>query len=119
MDEWMNMDSYLQKWWAGNWDWETILIYKNQWKQLNIIKSLTGLPDDNAVGYGSAVLVVSRTLVRPLVGLGLFPADVNNQSPWAGLHQNFGVFLYVEVGPISRPGKARINKNNNYHCFLG
>lgn len=77
---------------------------------LTIVMGLTGLSDDNPVGYSRAVLVVSRTLVRSLISLRLLPADVNDQSPWTGLHQDFGVFLYIEVGPISRPGKTRTDK---------
>lgn len=46
----------------------------------NIIRNLTGLSDENAVGYSGAVLVVCRTLVCSLIGLSLFPADVNDQS---------------------------------------
>lgn len=77
---------------------------------LSIVMGLTGLSDDNPVGYSRAMLVVSRTLVRSLISLRLLPADVNDQSPWTGLHQDFGVFLYIEVGPISRPGKTRTDK---------
>lgn len=46
----------------------------------NATKSLTGLPDDDLVGHRRAMLVVRRALVRPLVGLRLLPADVNDQS---------------------------------------
>lgn len=70
------------------------------------MKSLTGLPDDDLVGQRRAVLVVRRALVRPLVGLRLLPADVNDKSSRAGLHHDFGVLLQVEMGPVSRPGEA-------------
>lgn len=70
------------------------------------MKSLTGLPDDDLVGQRRAVLVVRRALVRPLVGLRLLPADVNDKSSRAGLHHDFGVLLHVEMGPVSRPGEA-------------
>lgn len=66
-------------------------------------KSLTGLSDDDLVGECRAVLVVGRALVRPLVGLRLLAADVDDQSPRTGLHQDFGVLLQVKVGSVSRP----------------
>lgn len=71
------------------------------------ISGPTGLPDDNFVGDCGAVVVVGRALVRPLISLGLFSADVNDQSSRTGLHQDFGVFLDIEVGPISCPRKTR------------
>lgn len=71
---------------------------------------LTGLPDDNFVGDCGAVVVLSCALVRPLVSLGLFSANVNDQSSRTGLHQDFGVFLNVKVGPISRPRKTRMRQ---------
>lgn len=52
------------------------------------------------------------TLVRPLVSLRLFPADVNDQSSWAGLRQDIGVFLHIKVGAVSRPGEAKIEQNS-------
>lgn len=71
---------------------------------------LTRLPDDNFVGDGSAVVVLSCALVRPLISFCLFSANVNDQRSRTGLHQDFGVFLNVKVGPISRPRKTRIRK---------
>lgn len=71
--------------------------------KVNETRSLTGLSDDNAVGHGGAVVVMGRALVRSLVRLGLFPADVNDESSRTRLHQDFGVFLYIKVGPISCP----------------
>lgn len=44
----------------------------------NTTKGLTGLADDDLVGQRRAVLVVRRALVRPLVGLRLLPADVDD-----------------------------------------
>lgn len=85
---------------------------------LNVIRSLTGLSDDDAVGYGGAVLVVHRALVRSLVGLGLLPADVDDQSSRSGLHQDFGVFLDIKVGPVSRPREARINEKHKCHSMF-
>lgn len=73
---------------------------------------LTGLSDDNVVGHSSAVVIVSCTLVGSLIGLRFLPTDVNDQSSWTGLHQDFRVFLHIKVGPISCPGKARIKQNN-------
>lgn len=61
------------------------------------------------------MLIVSRTLVCSLEGLGLFPTDVNDQCSRTGLHEDFGVFLYIKVGPISCPRKARSNKNGKHH----
>lgn len=85
---------------------------------LNIIRSLTGLSDDNAVGYSDAVRVVCCTLVRSLISLSLLPADVDDQCSWAGLHQDLWVFLYIKVGPVSCPWEAGINKNNNDCCIF-
>lgn len=82
------------------------------------MRSLTGLSDDNLVGHSGAALIVGCTLVRSLVSLSLLLADVNDQSSWAGLHQDFGVFLYIKVGPVSCPWKARYNKNNSYHFIF-
>lgn len=67
----------------------------------------TRLPDDDFVGDRGPVVVVGCALVRPLVSLCLFSADVNDQSSRTGLHQDFGVFLHVKVGPISGPRKTR------------
>lgn len=78
--------------------------------QILLPSGLTGLPDDNFVGDGGAVVVLSRALVSPLVSLGLFSADVNDQSSRTGLHQDFGVFLNVKVGPVSRPRKTRMKE---------
>ena len=64
------------------------------------------------------MLIVGCTLVRSLVGLRLFPADVNDQSPGTGLHQHLGVFLHIEVGPVPRPRKAKIMHNSKHHVFF-
>lgn len=84
---------------------------------MNEIRNLTGLPNDNFVGHSGAMVVVGCTLVRSLVSLSLFPADVDDQSSWAGLHQDFGVFLHIKVGPISCPWKAGGQQNSNHHCI--
>lgn len=82
----------------SNWGSRRCAVIKRKKK-----KRLTGLSDDDIVGECGAVLVVGRALVRPLVGLRLLAADVDDQSPRTGLHQNFGVLLHVKVGSVSRP----------------
>lgn len=42
---------------------------------------LTGLSDDDVVGHSRAVVVVGRALVRSLIRLRPFPADVDDQRP--------------------------------------
>lgn len=86
-------------------------IFLYQWESvLDVMLSLTGLPDDDGVGDSRAVIIVSCTLVRSFVSFGLFLADVNDQSSRTGLHQDVGVFLQVEMGPVPRPREARKQK---------
>lgn len=68
------------------------------------IWSRTGLPDDDVVGDGGPKLVPSRTLIDALVRLGfLSSADVNHERSRMRLHDDFGVFLDVEMSPIPSP----------------
>lgn len=71
---------------------------------------LTWLTDDNVIGHGRAVLVAGDALVNTLIRLCLLSADVNDQSAWVGLHDNFGILFHIEMSAITCPWKARLRR---------
>lgn len=81
--------------------------------QQDFPSALTGLSDDDVMRQGCSVLVLSSTLIRPLVGFSLFSADVDYKSPRARFHQDFGVFVHVKVSAVSRPGETKIEKRRS------
>ncbi len=71
---------------------------------------LTWLTDDNVIGHGRAVLVAGDALVNSLIRLCLLSADVNDQSTWVGLHDNFEILFRIEMSAITCPWKARLRR---------
>lgn len=79
---------------------------------------LTWLTDDDVIGHGRAMLVAGDALIHALVRLGLLSADVNDQSAWAGLHNNFRILFHIEMSAVACPWKARVKTENplGEHC---
>lgn len=81
--------------------------------QQDLLSGLTGLSDDDVVRQSRSVLVLSSTLIRSLVGFSLFPTDVDDKSSRTRFHQDFGVFIHVEVSSVPRPGETKIEKGRS------
>lgn len=58
------------------------------------------------------MLVAGDALIHALVRLGLFSTDVNDQSAWAGLYNNFRILFHIEMSAVACPWKARVKTEN-------
>lgn len=73
---------------------------------------LTWLTNDDVTGQGRAMLVAGDALIHALVRLCLLSADVNDQSAWVGLHNNFRILFHIKMSAITCPWKARVKTEN-------
>lgn len=73
---------------------------------------LTWLTNDDVTGQGRAKLVAGDALIHALVRLCLLSADVNDQSAWAGLHNNFRILFHIKMSAVTCPWKARVKTEN-------
>lgn len=86
-------------------------ILKKQFSVFSCV-CLTWLTNDDVIRHGRAMLVPGDALIHALVRLCLLSTDVNDQSAWAGLHNNFRILFHIEMSAVACPWKARVTTEN-------
>lgn len=95
-------ETFIISWWTNMWCGNSHHLIGREFR-----RSRTGLPDDDVVGDGGPELVASGTLINALVRLSfLSSADVNHERSRMRLHDDFGVFIDVEMSPVSSPWES-------------